>query len=88
MAFPMLSQNKNKSFGIRTIFCIIHFSMQTVKLCSPELQFPRIKIISKVSKGLLKTHCVRELWPVSSKAPHESQTLLGGSMAEWLGHHI
>ena len=38
--------------------------------------------------GLLKTHCVRELWPVSSKAPHGSQTLLGGSVAEWLGHWI
>ena len=25
-----------------TIFCTIHFSLQTVKLCSPELQFLRI----------------------------------------------
>ena len=35
-----------------TIFCItIHFSLQTVKLCAPELQFLRIEIINKVSKG-------------------------------------
>ena len=28
---------QNERFGIRTIFCMIHFSLQTVKLCSPEL---------------------------------------------------